>query len=225
MAKVKFSAFISDVRGRLDDEVFSFCSPTHYKKSYQPVVANPNTSRQVYCRTQFSAIAKKWYYLTPIQQEMWTRYAGMHKSVMHGQNGFCKLNNNLAGACHTDLVCIYLPPKFPSTPEFPYGLCVYPMSSILTCITWLRPLDSDLYVMAFFHLHKSFCSHFPSYSLCLTVGYRPDFRFIATTRSDNAYILHHHTWPSGCRLFYKLRSIDKFGRVSPWTHQTRMIVP
>jgi hypothetical protein len=225
MARIKMSALISDIRGKLSDQVYSFCHCTHYVKDYQPVVANPRTYKQVFNRDSFGKLSKSWDDLSTISKSLWNSFAVMHRKTMSGYNAFIMLNQNLCAASHSDLVCVTYPPKFPATPRFPFGFCVTPISSTVNCITWTTPALITNYITARFRLHKMFCCVFPSYSLCPTVGFRPTFRFVQTVRSDVSQIIHTHTWPSGARLYYKLRSIDTFGRITPYTHELRIIVP
>lgn len=224
MAIVKFTAFVADVRGRLGDYVWSFCRGTHYKKAYNATPTNPSTYRRQQVRTFFKNLADYWYNLTDVQQDLWQNYASIHPKILRGYDAFIMLNLHLLTASHVDLVCIYTPPKFPSTPKFPMGFSVFPMSSTVNCISWSRPLTSCDYITCYFRLHASFCNIFSTYGLCPTVGYRPSQRFVGTVRSDVGFILHEHTWPAGARLFYKIRSIDTSGRRSPFSHAIRSYV-
>jgi hypothetical protein len=222
MAKVSFTAITGLITGRVGDRVFSFQQRTAYSKSHNANPTQPNTSRQQKVRTDFSNLLKAWSDLTPPQKELWQQFATSQIKPMSAHNAFAKLNLALLCACHSDLGCVYTPPHTPSTPRYPLGFSVYPTSNSVNCITWLKPLLNSNYITAYFRLHKSFCINFPCYGFCPTVGYRPSKRFILTVRSDAGQILHSHNWPTGTQLYYKLRSLDTWGRESPFTHEIRV---
>jgi len=225
MATVKFTAFIADVRGRLGDWVWSFNRGTHYKKAYNPKPTQPNTYRQLQCRGYFKDLINYWENLTDVQKSLWNGYGSMHNRILTAQTAYLMLNLNLLSASHADLGCIYTPPPFPATPKYPKGFCVYPISSTANCINWTDPLNTKDYITCYFRLHRMFCADFPDYGLCTTTGYRPYWHFVETVRSDIGLVVHTHDWPTGAYLYYKLASIDKYGRQSPRTHEVRITVP
>ena len=47
---------------------------------------------------------------------------------------------------------------------------------------------------------------------------------IATVRSDEASHTYTHDWPSGTVLSFRARTIERWGRLSPWTHVIRHTV-
>lgn len=172
-----------------------------------------------------SDLSKHWVDLTSVQKGLWDNFASMWPTPLSGQTAFCMLNLNLLAASHGDLGCIYTPPPFPSTPKFPLGFCVFAVSLTVVCISWTRPHTATDYITCYFRLHDSFCVNNPCYGLCPTAGYRPSPRFIGTVRSDVTEIVHNHSWPGGAQLYYKIRSIDKYGRQSPFSHEIRLAAP
>jgi len=222
MAKVSLTAFIAGIHGRLGDFVFVQRGTQQIKMVHNPHPRNPKTYRQIQSRAFLSQLSSAWESLSPIQQRLWQEHAKMQSSQLTGQTSFIRLNMSLLCASHSDLGCVYTPPKFPATPRFPTGFCVFIMSDSVNCISWTGPFLTTNFITAYHRLHRSFCSKFPYFGDCTTVGYRPSNRFITTVRSDVGHILHTHGWPAGARLFYKLRSLDTWGRQAPFTHEIRV---
>lgn len=222
MAKVSLTAFVAGIHGRLGDFVFVQRGTQQIKMAYNPSPRNPATPRMIQVKTFFSGLVSAWSDLSPIQQSLWHANAKMQNVVSSGRTSFLRSNMSLLCASHADLVCVYTPPKFPATPRFPTGFCVFIMSESVNCISWTGPFLTTNYIAAYHRLHRGFCLNFPCFGDCTTVGYRPRNRFISTVRSDVGHMLHTHGWPAGTRLFYKLRSLDTWGRQAPYTHEIRV---
>ena len=222
MAKVSLTAFIAGVHGRLGDFVFQTRGTQQIKMAHNPNPADPKTFRQLQNRSFMGALSTAWNSLSPVQQSLWNENGRLNSKTHTGRGAFIRLNLNLLCASHSDLGCVYTPPKFPATPRFPTGFCVFIMSDSVNCVSWTGPFLTTNYITAHFRLHRSFCLNFPCYGDCNTVGYRPSKRFISTVRSDVGHILHTHGWPPGTRLFYKLHSLDTWGRQAPYTHEVRV---
>jgi len=218
MAKVQFSCLVNRMIGRLNDVVYTYWRGINIAKSYPLNPNHPNSTRQQQIKSNLSSLASKWWDLPEGSKNLWNTYSAMLKSAASGYNCHISLNGCLLNASHSDLVYRPSPPPHPGTAAHVRGFCVFAMSSTQVCISWLKPDTASLYVTAHFKLHKGFCSRFPSYGLCPTIGYRPSLRFIETVRSDQRYIVFNHDWPPNCRLWFRCNSIDKFGRKSPLTH-------
>ena len=225
MAKTYYSALINCIRGLLNNTIYQAYKGTEYIRQAPVSVTNPNTSRQQLIRTSISKLAKTYDSLTAGEKELWDSYAVMAGYHCFGQQTYIKFNMNISCADHPELTCISSPPATPGTPKHVQGFCVTPMSSLSNCISWTVPADVNTFVESYFRLHRGFCSISPCYGLCPTVGYRPSFRFVATCRADYGHIVHTHTWPVGTRLFFKVFSIDKYGRKSPRSHVLALKVP
>jgi hypothetical protein len=219
MAKVYFSAPISSMSGKLGDQIYYQSKGVNLVRTNQPNPAYPNSPDQQRIKQNLIDLAKAWSTLTPVQQSLWKGYAALLGSRFSGNTAFARLNAALLGASHADLGCIYSPPSTPSTPKHSVGFCVFLVNDTLNCISWSSPLLTTLYTTAKFRLHSSFCKQFPCYGDCLTIGYRPSWRFVETVRSDAGEILHSHSWPAGTQMFFRINTIDPFGRKSPFTHQ------
>jgi hypothetical protein len=219
MAKVQFSAIVNHVSGRLGDWVYSFQKGTAYIRAYSANPGYPNSQRQQQIKSIFSGLSSAWSSLSLTQKKLWNDFANSYGATLKGQTAFQRLNCHLLMASHSDLVTIFTPPKTPATPAFQTGFCAFIMSDSVTCISWVSPESASLYVMGHYRVHSSFCNNFPCYGFCPTVGYRMSQRFVGTVRSDALQLLHTHDWPAGTRLYYNIRSIDKFGRRSPVSHE------
>lgn len=218
MAKIHVSAIINRIIGRLGDVIYQTYKGTDYTRLSPEVWANPNTQRQQQTRKNLSDLSRAWDSLPFSYQELWNSYASIKGCHYFGNQAYISLNCNLLNASHADLARIDHPSLRPGTPKHARGFQVQPMTTTTTCISWTKPHSSILYVTARYRLHRGFCSVNPCYGLCPTVGIRPSFRFIGTVRSDSQFMIHTYNYPSDTRLFYRLNTIDKFGRKSPITH-------
>lgn len=225
MARVHYSALVNYVFGRLGDFIYSKSGKNLYIKQAPVSVTQPRTYRQLQIWNNFCAMSKLWHSISQSEKELWNNRASVSNCNFYGFQMFKRINLNLANASHTDLITITGPPKYPSTPTFPKNFCVYIVSSSLFCLSWSSPFSNTLYITSHFRLNKNFCTFNPNYGLCTTVGYRPSWRFIETVRSDIGYINYDSIWPTGTELYFRIRSIDKSGRISPGTHSIMLYSP
>lgn len=218
MARVQYSALVNRMYGKLGNFIYQTFKGTDYVRTSPCVWTNPNTYRQQQIRANLAQMNQSWDSLPASHQQLWDMFASMKGCHYFGHQAYVSLNCNLLNASHADLSCISHPPLRPGTPEHVQNFCVVAISSTSTCLSWLKPDSNILYVTGHYRLHRGFCTVNPSYGLCNTVGYRPSFRFVETVRSDLKVMVHTHSYPSQTRLFYKLNSLDKFGRKSPISH-------
>jgi len=218
MAIIQYSGLVNRIMGKIGNIVYSQTGPSLYLKTAPTSVAQPNTYRQLQVKANFCTVVKLWTGLPESYKELWDGRASCSGKKHFGQQSFTSLNCNLLNASHSGLTIRSHPPLTPSTPEFPKNFCVFLMSPTSFCLSWTSPHTTGNYVSASFRLHKGFCLIHPAFGLCPTDGYRPSFRFIETVRSDTGCILFSSNWPANTRLFFKLHSMDSWGRRSPWTH-------
>ena len=103
MARIKFSALVSDASGSVGGNIFSRNANGTYVKAFT-MPHNPNTSKQQAVRTQFANLTTQWKSLTVAQQQLWTDAAPQYKyndslgetRQYTGQQLFNKINNTLA---------------------------------------------------------------------------------------------------------------------------------
>lgn len=222
MAIVEYSCLVNRIIGLIGNTIYQTFKGTNYIRTSPTTWTNPNSYRQQQIRGNFKQMQQAWDSLSDSYKELWQSFCTSKGSHFFGHQTFVSLNCNLLNASHSDLACILHPPLRPGTPKHVRGFCTY--NSINTCVYlgWIEPDSSILYVTGHYRLHRGFCSVNPCYGLCPTVGYRPSWRFIQTVKSDIRQIFFYHNFPDNTRLFFRLNSIDKFGRKSPFTHSLRI---
>jgi len=214
VAVIKFSAIVSDIRGRLGDSVFSFCRGTHYVKPYNGNVIQPNTPRQQEIRGNFSYFTGVWYDLPPTYKRMWRQYASLLNENVNGFNVFLRHNLRLADANHADFSEVLFPPQTVVPVKYPYPFSAVPVDSASNLISWVAPHDDSNYIQLFFNLEWNY-----------SCGFNKHWAFIETKRSDESSISHAHTFPPGTIIYYRLRALNKLGKISPYTHSLTVTVP
>ncbi len=114
MAKVKLSALVSEMRGKLNGSVFSRNRGGAYLRT-KITPLNPQTLAQTLVRSAFTAVSQSWKAITQAQRDAWdasvnnfigTDVFGDQKTPS-GFNLFMKLNKNLSDVGVATLV---LPP-------------------------------------------------------------------------------------------------------------------
>jgi len=103
MAKVKFSALVSEMRNKLNGSVFSKNRGGNYLRN-KVTPSNPQTSHQVAVRARLTSFSQQWRSLTQTQIAAWRSAVGnfsktdIFGDIRHpsGINLFVKLNVNLA---------------------------------------------------------------------------------------------------------------------------------
>lgn len=216
MAVIYLSALINRIKGRLGDVAYVTNHGVNYVKLSPKVFSHPPTYRTAQIKANISEISRAWDSLTDSEKDLWQYRALKHGRHHVGYNEFMALNSTLLHASHADLTMISYPALRPATPRSIRNFSLYPVGAYSICLFWNSPLNSTDYVQVYFRLHRNFCSLNPSFGLCTTVGYRPCWRFVETVRSDVGFITHNFDWPPDTRLYYRARTIDKFGRHSPF---------
>lgn len=89
MAVIKLGALISDIRGKLQNGVYSLAKGgVHYVKNIPASVTNPNSEDQAAVRFLFQKLAKIWYdALTPAQRVGWEEMAQILDGLVSDDNG------------------------------------------------------------------------------------------------------------------------------------------
>lgn len=102
MAKIKYSALVSDMRNKLNGSVMSANRYGSYVRNKVTPV-NPQTILQQQARQLFGALSSSWRSLTQVQRESWIEgaknfpFTDIFGDTKHlsGQSLFIKLNSNL----------------------------------------------------------------------------------------------------------------------------------
>lgn len=201
------SALVSDIRGLLGNQVFSFQKGVHYIKTHNPAPYNPQTAAQQASRNNFAEISAWWYGLTDEQQQMWHKFASLQERHLSGYNAFVGVNMALYTSGIPSPPRRNHPPLTPDTPTAVREFNVYSISPTINAIVWTAPDDGSLYVQTW----KSFdWNYFSTYNQMWVIQ--------AATISTGLGYVHVHDTPIGARIWYRLRSIDLWGRQSPFTH-------
>lgn len=102
MTKVKYSALVSDMSGKLNGSVMSRNRAGSYiRNKVTPV--NPNTAAQAEVRSRLTTNAQAWAGLTQAQRDSWNASVGAFAKTdifgdlknPSGFNLYCRINNNL----------------------------------------------------------------------------------------------------------------------------------
>jgi hypothetical protein len=214
MAEVVLSIFASSMHGRLGDNVFFRRGSNTYMRAHIPHPNQPWSASQQWSYGNFAYLSLAWCYVSDVNRQLWSSIASKAGTGHSAQGEYMKKNLVLLAANHPDLVVVAAPPAVPSTPEFPTGVIVSPIDSTSNEISWAAPFTADDYGQAWFKLDANYSS-------------TPDrrWRLCATVRSDVGSIIHDHGYTAGVRMRYRLRMLDKSGRVSPYTHAIAVFVP
>lgn len=218
MAIIYVSALLNRIKGLLGSVIYQTYKGVDYTRISPDVWTQPNTYRQQQVRANLSQMNQAWSSVPPSHQELWDSFASLKGCRYFGHQAYVSHNCNLLNASHADLTCISHPPLRPGSSKHIHGFCVASVTPSSVLLLWAVPSSTILYVTGHYRLHRGFCAANPCYGLCPTTGYRPSFRFIRTVRSDLTEMLFSHDYSINTRLFFKLNSLDKFGRKSPTSH-------
>lgn len=206
MAKIFYTALINTIRGRLPNSVFARTRGVHYLKAHNPTPADRRTTRQTQIRGQISTLAGQWYSLTETQKQLWNAYADAAPHPQSGINAYIGINQRLmyyfgAGARRT------APPPTPTTPEHPQGTNVLSKGNVDFCVMWDHPTDSNTFLLVNLR---------PVLGIERTTSQQ--WKFGAIARADKRSIRINTDYPDDYRLNFRIRTLDLFGRASPWSH-------
>jgi hypothetical protein len=213
MAHVQLSGLINAISGRVGDYVFYKRNGKTFVKPYT-APSNPQSDRQQLVRGIMNDLADSWQVLSKAQKNHWQNYANLTHRLMSGFNAFIGQNCKILSADHPELKCISWPPRTVATPTHPAGFCVSPAGSNWFHISWNQPNSVCLFVIGGYR---------PTYGTCNL--WSTDYRFIETVRGDVGLMCWTHTWASGSEILFKIRTIDPWGRYSPWSHPLKLKVP
>lgn len=102
MAKIKYSALVTDMRGKLNGSVMSQNRSGSYVRN-KKTPNNPQTSFQVAARSRIGILSKKWGTITQDQRSQWIAAVDDWQTTNifgdtikpSGQNLFIKINSNI----------------------------------------------------------------------------------------------------------------------------------
>jgi hypothetical protein len=213
MAKITYTAIVADIKGKLRGDVFTSYRGIKIIRTHCASPNNPSTPRQQICRGYWSALAGCWWNLPATYQQLWEKYGQRNKGSKSGIGAFIQANMRLLSADNPDLIQVDHPPFTPSTPMAVQNFNWDWLTASIARIQWDDPLNSNTYIQ-FFHR--------------LNWDYTPDYHIYwahtATVNSYPGYYDWTHPYPTGTDVHIKARTIDAFGRVSPFTQRIKRVV-
>ncbi|HID30452.1 MAG TPA: hypothetical protein EYP19_10680 [Desulfobacterales bacterium] len=209
---MRFSALVDTVRGSLGGTVFSQWKGVNVMK-VRPSPRQPRSGKQQEIRGIINTLAGDFYGLTDTQKDLWNKYASLLPGALTGLNAYIRLNAPLYKYLGSSAV-ISTPPPTPSTPEPVGGLSVTATNATTTTITWTSPTAVTDYVIA----DVSFLAGRDDRA-------HPRWAFAVGASASAGTMTHTHSYPTGTVLSYRVRVMDKYGRLSPWSERKDITVP
>ena len=205
MAKVETTALVSEITGSWN--------ATTFKRTKSGIIIKPKTTPrrprsefQQSSRQYLAELSGDWSSLSASEKSMWNQYASLLGRHMTGISAFVKLNMNLHNAQHVDLVKIAAPPSFPSRPSSLESFGGRSYSSTENRLLWSSPDSADIYVSVYYSVRVG-----------ITQTNKEAWHLVGTIASNEGEISHFHDLPSGFLVDYVARTIDLWGRTSPFT--------
>jgi hypothetical protein len=214
MAKITYSAFVSNIRGKLRGDVFTSYRGINILRTHCENPYDPSTARQQIIRGNWSNIAGCWWNLPATYKELWEKYGQTKKDCKTGIGAFMQANMRLLAADNIELTQIDNPPFTPSTPMAVQNFSWDWLTASTARIEWNNPLATTTYIQLFHRLNWDYT---PTYNIYWV--------HVVTTNSDSGYYDWTHPYPTGTDVHIKVRSIDTHGRTSPYTHRIKKVVP
>jgi len=214
MAKVTYGAIVSDIRGNIRGNVYTIYRGTHIIRTHCATPYNPNTTRQQQIRTFYTTLLGCWWNLPIAHQELWEKYGQTKKDTRTGIGAFLQSNMRLLAADNNALTQVDHPPQTPSTPTAAAGFTWHFVGASIAQIQWSTPLSTTTYIQA---LHRLNWDYSPSYNVYWAIT--------KTVASNPGLYNWLHTYPTNTKISLKLKTMDTYGRISPFTHKLSCLVP
>lgn len=203
MAKITYSALVSDIRGKVGGHVASGWKGVNYLKKHNPSPRQPRTEEQQTIRGYMSELSVEWYTLTSSQQLLWNKYASLLDKPMTGQNAYIKSNLNIwryAGSEYKKTA----PPATPSRPGAITGMSAASVDTTHNQVSWIAPCAANVTVIIDYSPQAGFDDKSsPGWSPATNVA--SQYKLTTIT----------HSFPSGTIIKYRAKSMDEWGRMSP----------
>ncbi|MCK4624312.1 MAG: hypothetical protein KAV00_03305 [Phycisphaerae bacterium] len=212
MPKVIFTGLVEKISGKMSGSTLKGVKSGSLLRRRQ-TTRQPRSAKQQETRGLYNAYAGKWYALSDTQKATWNKYASLLPGAMSGFNAYLQLNIHIRKANHAGLTEISTPPPVPSTPEALSGLDAVPASGQVT-VTWSAPSDAATWVQVYFAPEVGF-----------SFKDKEKWSMVETVRADVGQVIHTHDYPTTTPMLYRARSIDAFGRISPYSHTTYGATP
>jgi hypothetical protein len=207
MPKIVLAAPVESIQGKLGGSTIRKTRSGHMLTGTFPPTQR-RTAAEAFIRGNLNNVAGDWAALSDPQHEAWNKYASMLDASMSGFNAFVRVNTRLLNADHPSLTQISWPASTPATPNAVRGFAAE-SNGTTTTLTWTGPNTPLQWVQVQYSPQVAF-----SMSGKRRWATLPAVVASALTGS------HSYTLPSGYSLYYRARTIDNRGRVSPWTVDT-----
>jgi len=205
MALIEYSALVNRIKGRVSHSVLSNWKGKGVIKRHNSGIHQPRSEKQQFIRGMLSDLAGEYYSLTPVQKELWRAFSSALPKPMTPLNAYVKLNQimqkYLPGSTR-----LTAPPPTPSTPKHIQGFTVSQDAAADFTITWTGPSSTGEYIV---------CDYWPMPGLDNAVA--PRFTFGISADCADLCVQLATTYPTGTVLKFRARTIDSFGRVSPYS--------
>ena len=206
MAKIEYSALVNRIRGRISFSVLSNWKGIGVIKRHNSGVHQPRTEKQQDIRGMLSDLAGEYYALTATQKELWGSWVGMIDRPMTALNAYVATNQRLQ-KYFPGMAKQTAPPPTPATPEFPSGIGVTALAAADFCVVWTAPTSATIYAVV---------DYWAMPGLDNTIS--PRWTFGASAGADALLCVVTTAYPTDTVLKFRVRMIDAFARVSPWSH-------
>jgi hypothetical protein len=206
MATIEYSALVNRIKGRVSHGVLSNWKGMGIIKRHSSGVHQPRTQKQQEIRGMLSDLAGEFYALTSTQKELWDSWVTMIDRPMTALNAYVSHNQRLQ-KYFPGMAKMTGPPPTPATPEFPMGLAVTALAAADFCVTWTSPNDASL---------TAIVDYWAMPGLDNTIN--PRWTFGASAGADALLTVVATAYPTDTRLKFRVRVIDTYSRVSPWSH-------
>lgn len=208
MAKVIFSALVERMSGShgKGGTVSSQWKGINVLKRH-PSPRQPRTATQQKIRGIMNTLSGDWYASSDTLKDLWNKYASLLPGALTGLNAYMKLNANLYRYL-TSADVITAPPPTPSTPEPCGTLAVVATDTVTNTLTWVTPTGVAEYAIADF-----------SFMAGRDDRAHPRWGFAAGASASALTAVHTHAYPVGTIMSYRVRVMDAFGRMSPFSER------
>lgn len=207
MPKVILGPLLESVQGKLAGSVIRRTRAGHVLSSALPP-AQRSTPGEAFIRRNLSRVTASWFTLSDLQREAWNKYASILDGPLTAFNVFVRHNTRLLNADNASLTQIENAPFTPSTPDVVRGLAAN-TSGATNTITWTHPDSAAQWVQVQYSPQVGFSMSGKRRWVLLPA-------VVSTAKTTD----HLITLPDGYSMYYRARSIDNQGRVSPWTVDT-----
>jgi len=206
MAKIQYSALVNRIQGHVSNSVISQWKGIGVVKRHNTSITQPRTEKQQDVRGFFSDLAGEYYSLTDNQKDLWKSWCSMYKLPLTPLNAYVKFNQ---------LIQKYLPgtarmvgpPPTPNTPAHVSGFTVTPLASADFCVTHTAGLLTTVFAIV---------DYWAMPGRDNTVS--PRWTFGASATASTGAIAVALAYPVGTIVKFRIRTMDAYARVSPWSH-------